>query len=373
MPAISVLIKPASSACNLNCRYCFYRDVAANRETAFFGMSDDKTTETLIKKALAFSEGDCSFMFQGGEPTLRGLSYFKSFVGLEKKYAKPGQRVFNSLQTNGLLIDDDWAQFLASNGFLTGLSLDGNAEIHNLNRVFPDGSGSFGKVMNAAHTLERHGAQYNVLSVVTGQSARKIEKIYNFFKKNGLRYLQFIPCLEPLSAQRGEAPFALTPAAYGEFLIRLFDLWSADLLSGNRISIRYFDNLMRMLNGLPPEECAMRGCCGIQFVIEGDGSVYPCDFFVLDGFALGNIRTDDFADMLASQNAKRFIGDSLKIPEECKCCRWYGLCRNGCKRDRVSENGSAALNYYCPSYKMFFEKRINGLLKTAMLFRSPNR
>ena len=366
MPDLCVLVKPASSACNLHCRYCFYRDVSRSRENGFAGMLDDETAEILVKKALGFAAGgNCSFLFQGGEPTLRGLEWFERFVSYEKKYTSPGTRVFNSIQTNGILLDDDWADFLSKNAFLTGLSLDGTADIHNSNRCFPDEKGSFNRVIKAAETLRRHNAAFNILSVVTGQSARNIEKIYNFFRRSGFDYLQFIPCLEPLGEERGKAPFALTPPAYGDFLIRLFDLWYAELTRGKYVSIRYFDNLMLMLAGRQPEACNMTGHCGLQFVAEGSGIISPCDFYVLDGMELGNIKKDAFSDIIHSENAHSFIKSSLILPEDCKTCRWYGLCRNGCKRDRTEETGGKSC--YCTAYQTFFSKRINELTAAARL------
>lgn len=370
MPDICILVKPASSACDLNCRYCFYKDVAQNREKAFDGMLDDETAEILVKKALGFAAGgSCSFLFQGGEPTLRGLDWFRRFTEYEKKYARPGTKIFNGLQTNGILIDDEWAAFLSENRFLTGLSLDGPAELHDANRCFPDGRGTFNRVMKAADTLVRHGAQFNILSVVTAANARRCEKTYRFFRKSGFSYLQFIPCLEPLNDERGGCAYSLTPPAYADFLIRLFDLWYADLLRGDYVSVRYFDNLVRMLSGGSPEACNMTGHCGLQFVTEGSGKVYPCDFYVLDGKELGSVRTDDFSDMIRSANADAFVRESLYVPDECKTCRWYSLCRNGCKRDRVFENGVYGKNYYCASYKAFFEKRINELTRAARFCR----
>lgn len=365
MPPLSILIKPSSSACDLNCRYCFYKDEAANRELSFAGMLDDETTEILIKKALGQAGGSCSFLFQGGEPTLRGLDYYRRFLELEKKYAPAGLNIYHSLQTNGLHIDDEWAEFLAKNGFLTGLSLDGPAEIHDRNRCFPDGGGSFNKVMKAAGTLKRHGADFNILAVVTGQNAKKCEKTYNFFKKNGFRYLQFIPCLEPLTAERGSTGYALSDEDYGRFLIRLFDLWYTDLQRGDYISIRYFDNLVTMLRGRAPEACNMAGRCSLQFVVEGDGTVYPCDFYALDGYEIGNIKKDSFTDMASSQAAKRFTEASVCVPDECRTCCWYRLCRNGCRRDRACTDGIYGRNTYCRAYKMFFEAEIQKLMRIA--------
>lgn len=187
MPHVSVLLKPASSACNMNCKYCFYKDEANCRETAFCGMMSLSDAEEIIKSAAEYASGSCTFLFQGGEPTLAGLDFYKGFAEIEKKYAKKGLIFHHSIQTNGLLIDDDWAKFFKKNNYLVGLSLDGPAQINDLNRVDVSGKGTFNRVMKAADILDRHKAAYNVLSVVTGKNARSAEKIYNFFEKAGLQ------------------------------------------------------------------------------------------------------------------------------------------------------------------------------------------
>ena len=243
MPPLSVLIKPASSACNMNCSYCFYKDVAANRERGFAGYMTMDTLEKLIASALDYADRDCTFLFQGGEPTLAGLGFYRAVLELERKYAKKDVRVFNAIQTNGYLIDEQWAEFLASNGFLVGLSLDGPADVHNGCRKDLAGKDTFNRVMNAAHLLDRAGAEYNILSVVTVQSAKRAESIYNFFKKHRFKWLQFIPCLEPLNSGRDGDVHSMKPDEYGRFLIRIFDLWYADLLKGQYVSIRHIDNL----------------------------------------------------------------------------------------------------------------------------------
>ena len=203
MPAVNVLIKPASSACNMACAYCFYRDVAEHREHAFEGMLSLERMEQVIAAAMEYAEGICSFAFQGGEPTLAGLEFYRSVVELQKKYARPGVRIHNAIQTNGYCIDEAWAAFLAENHFLVGLSLDGPAELHNLNRKDRAGKGTFNRVMHAAKLFDRYHVEYNILCVVTGKNARSIGQIYHFYQKQGFHWLQFIPCLEPLDSQRG--------------------------------------------------------------------------------------------------------------------------------------------------------------------------
>lgn len=364
MPPVNVLIKPASGACNLRCRYCFYADEAARREVANYGIMSRDTLETLIMRAFEAADRSVTFGFQGGEPTLCGLDFYRDVVRLQKKYAKKGVAVQNAIQTNGMLIDDEWAAFLAENKFLTGLSLDGHMDLHDLNRVDAQGAGSFARVMQAADTLTRHKAEFNVLTVVTGETARKIRRVYSFFRKNNLLWQQYIPCLDPLDAERGRTPYALTPELYASFLKTLFDLWYEDVMAGRFIYIRYFENLLGMLIGRPPESCGLSGQCALQFVTEADGSVYPCDFYVLDDHRMGCVQQNSFAEMAASPAAQAFLSAPY-VHEKCKGCRFYPICRGGCRRDR-DMGGEISLTYFCPAYREFFEyalPRLTGIAR----------
>lgn len=355
----------------MRCEYCFYRDVASHREQAFQGMLSLEATGEMIKKAMDFAEASCSFMFQGGEPTLAGIDYFKAVLSLQKKYSKPGVRVFNSIQTNGQCINDEWARFLARNHFLVGLSIDGPRELHESFRRSADGSSCFDSVINAARLFDKHGVEYNVLSVLTGKAAKAVDEIYAFFKASGFGYLQFIPCLEPLGAERGGSDYALTPEDYKSFLIRIFDLWFNDFKNGHYVSIRHIDNWVGMMLGRQPEACSMNGRCSIQFVVEGDGRVYPCDFYVTDEYAMGNVFEDSFESMARSSASVDFLRASLPVPEECKKCFCYPLCRNGCRRDRLTDdNGSFGKTYYCEAYKGFFAERAADLREAAEMIVS---
>lgn len=368
MPPINLLIKPASSACNMQCKYCFYHAIAEARETAFEGMLSDDTMVQLVDSGFAHAEHVCSFAFQGGEPTLAGLAFYRRMTQLQKQRQKPGVRVQNALQTNGYVINEEWAQFLHDEDFLVGLSLDGPAEIHNENRVDSVGKGTFTRVMNAARLFNKHKVQYNILCVVTGKNARSIEKIYRFYRKNGFDHLQFIPCLEPLEGERGAENYHLSVKAYGSFLIRIFDLWYADLQRGDYVSIRHIDNWLSIALGEQPEACNMCGQCSVQFVVEGDGGVYPCDFYVYDEWRLGTLGETPLADMANGDVAKRFIAASLPIPEKCRACRWGALCRNGCRRDRVAPpNGDPAENYYCDAIRAFFDARGEAFAASARI------
>ena len=366
MPPISVLIKPASSACNMACTYCFYRDVASRREKAFTGMLSVERMETIMVSALEYARGSCTFAFQGGEPTLAGLDFFRQVVQLGKKHRKPGVQISYSLQTNGYCIDEEWARFLGENHFLVGLSLDGPPELHDQNRKGPDGKGSSKQVLQAARLFDQYRVDYNILSVITSRNARAAQSIYNFFKKNQFYYLQFIPCMKPLGAECGSTPYGLSGRRYGKFLVQIFDLWYQDYQKGVPMHIRQLDNWLHILAGYPPELCSMQGRCSIQFVIESDGGVYPCDFYVLDEWRLGTIGEQSFAELVESETAQRFIQESTQIPEECRTCPVYPVCRNGCRRDRVYQPGVLpGKNRYCEAFQYFFKER--GLLLSQIL------
>ena len=368
MPPINILIKPASSACNMACKYCFYRDVAEHREQAFEGMLSLQKMELVIRAGMEYADHSCSFAFQGGEPTLAGLDFYRGVVELEKKYARSGVEIHNAIQTNGMLIDEEWAAFLAENRFLVGLSLDGPAELHNLNRLDTVGEGTFNRVMRTARLMEKHRVEFNILCVVTGRNARSVEKIYRFYRRQGFRWLQFIPCLDSLEQQRGEEKYHLSAENYGDFLIRLFDLWYEDLQRGEYISVRHLDNWLSILLGGQPEACSMTGQCAVQFVVEGDGGVYPCDFYVLDEWRMGTVGESSFAEMQRGEVAAWFIQASLRVPNKCRRCRWYGLCRNGCRRNRMTLlDGEVDRNCYCEAYQRFFSQREKQLMQAARL------
>jgi uncharacterized protein len=357
MPPINMLIKPASSACNLHCKYCFYCDEAENRSEKNYGMMTGETLETIVRKAFEYGESYVGFAFQGGEPTLAGLDFFRKFLALQEKYNRKKVKVGNAIQTNGMLIDVEWAQFLAENRFLVGVSLDGPKDIHDWNRTDHRGMGSYSRVKKAIGLFRKHRVEYNILCVVTKPVARHIGKIYNYFVKQGFEYLQFIPCLDGLGAEPGQNPYSLTPPIYEDFLKRLFDLWYHDFkTNGRRVSIRMFDNILQMLMGYLPESCDMKGRCSANLVIEADGSVYPCDFYVLDQWKMGNIVDDGLARMLQGETAKAFVAVSEGIPGQCGGCEVYALCRGGCRRHyEPITAGKVEKNYFCTAYKGFYQ------------------
>ncbi len=372
MPTVNVLVKPASGRCNLRCKYCFYSDETKHRETACYGMMSEETLEQIVKKALEYATGSCSFGFQGGEPTLAGLAFFEKAIALERQYNTKEVTIYNAIQTNGTCIDDEWADFFAKNDFLVGISLDGGETLHDLYRRDMADRGTFASVMKAIGCLKRAGVKFNILTVVTAQTARHIDEVYAFFKRCDLRYQQYIPCLDPIGEERGKQKYSLTPERYGKFLIRLFSLWYADRIGEKSIYIRYFENLLQLLCGRCPEGCGISGICSPQHAFEADGSVFPCDFYMLDAYRLGNIHQDDFPIFQQRREALRFIEESVPLPSKCHACRYVQLCRGGCKRDRVDELGRTAENYYCAAYRMFFDQALPGLYALQNRTSSPN-
>jgi uncharacterized protein len=318
-------------------------------------MSEDILEET-VKQVLAQGESDVSFGWQGGEPTLMGLPFFQKAVQFQQRYGK-GQSVGNGLQTNGLLIEKEWAGFLNEYKFLIGLSLDGPEHIHNRYRKMRDGKGSWTRVVDKAKLLLDNDVATNALIVVNDYSVDYPEEIYAFHKSIGLDHMQFIPCLEPDPKNPSRvAPFSAPADKYGRFLCRVFDLWLDDF-DGMiaTTSIRFFDSLFHIYVDFPPPECTLLKECGVYVVVEHNGDVYSCDFFVDPEWKLGNIKTNRLVDMLNSSTQNRFGKLKAGLPKECIQCPWLQTCRGGCTKDRMHNPSNTELNHFCDSYKMFFE------------------
>lgn len=352
MPPISVLIKPASGNCNLRCEYCFYFDTMSKRNHPSYGYMTEYTLENTIKKVLAYAEKECTIAYQGGEPTLIGLDFFKKSIEFQERYNINGVKIYNALQTNGYEITEEWADFFAVNRFLVGISLDGGPKQHDLYRKTASGTGSFDSIMKTVKLFQKKNVDFNILTVVNGSNAPTIKKWYAFLKKYKLKYLQFIACLDPLGEEQGEKEYSLKPEAYGKFLVELFDMWYEDLLRGEQPYIRQFENYIAILLGRGTESCDMRGECGKQYVVEADGSVYPCDFYVLDDYKLGNLNINSIQEVDAGRKEIKFIENSRIYPDECRTCRYFQICRNGCRRTRDEQKSK---QYFCKSYKIFFD------------------
>lgn len=373
MPPLNLLIKPASGNCNLRCKYCFYRSITLNRSVESYGLMSISLLEELVKKSLEYADGYCTFGFQGGEPTLVGLGFYRKLVEYESNYNTKKVQIYNALQTNGMVIDEEWAKFLAENRFLVGISLDGPKDIHDINRVGINNSGSFSQVMHAIDLFNKYNVEYNILTVVNSVTSRHISKIYNFFMKQGFKHLQFIPCLDPLNEEPGRHEYSLTPKRYAYFLKTLFSLWYEDIKNGRFVSIRHFDNLVGMIMGYQPENCGMSGVCTCYFVIEADGSTFPCDFYVIDDWKLGNIKNTSFYDMKNSERGTRFVEASKTVAPDCMKCPYFKLCRGGCRRNREPfRNELPGLNYYCKSYREFFEYAGEKLKELAAIISHHN-
>lgn len=366
MKFVNFLIKPASSLCNLRCRYCFYADEALNREQESMGLMSEATAETLIREAYACIEpgGSVGFTFQGGEPTVVGLPFFEFFTHTARALCPKDISISFSIQTNGTLLDEAWAEFFHREQFLVGLSLDGIKYLHDLYRTDACQNGTWRTVTKAAVMLQKHQVDVNALCVVTGQCAKRPEKVYGELKKLGFDFVQFIACLDPIGEERGKRPHSLTPQVYGKFLCQLFDLWYRDWERGQYRSVRLFDDYIHILLGDNASTCATCGNCGSYFVVEGDGSVYPCDFFVLDQWRMGRLGEQTLEELRQSPQALKFMEWGREKPKACASCRWKIVCNGGCKNDWVlGPDGS--YNYYCESFRTLLDYAMPGMVNIA--------
>lgn len=349
MNILTLLVKPAAGLCNMNCGYCFYRAASETRENRIM---TDETVDILIQRIREYQPSALSVMFQGGEPTLAGLEFFERFVS--KIRANTVCPVSFALQTNGLLIDDAFAEFFKKNGFLIGISLDGSRQTNDRYRLSKNGESVFERVMESVSILKKHGVDFNILSVIDDRNADDTEGTYAFFKEQGFRFLQFIPYVDEVNG------VALSAEKYAEFLKKCFDLWYDDYINGEYVSIRHIDNYIVILLGNPPENCAMCGVCGSYFVVEADGSLYPCDFYCTQEYKLGSIR--DAKPFEVSVKQKTFTEESYIIHEKCGQCEYHFLCRGGCKRDRTD---GYTKNRYCEAYKAFFNYSKERMIQIA--------
>lgn len=370
MRNVTLLVKPASSRCNMRCRYCFYTDLSQKREQGDRGLMSPETAEALIRSAFEAVEdgGGIQFAFQGGEPTLAGLAFYRSFVQLEQKYRRPGVAVTHAIQTNGLAVDEAWAEFFHEAHFLVGLSMDGFRDLHDFHRADAAGRGSWSRAAKALALLQRYEVELNVLCVVTRQCAHSPQRAYRALKKLGVRYLQFIPCLDPLNEARGGALFSLLPQDYGKFLCGLFDAWYLDWKRGEYVSIRLFDDYVHLMTGLPASTCSTTGHCGNYLVVEADGTLYPCDFYAVDQWRLGQIGQAPLTGIFQGEKTELFCDEALHRPAGCSECRWFPLCNGGCKRD-WTRVGHEPKNYLCPAFQQFFayaESRLKEIARTQL-------
>ncbi len=364
MPPLNVMIKPASGRCNLACAYCFYRDLMQKRDVCDCAMMTQETLEQTIRCALSHATQRCTFSFQGGEPLLASRDFFETVLALQKKWNVHGVQIENNIQTNGTLLDEAWVRFLQRSGFLVGISLDGIRDTHEVYRKTPQGDGTFDAVMQSIGLLKRYRVPFNVLTVVHEATAAKARQIYAFYRAQGLRYVQFIPCLEPFGETDNAHTYTLTPQAYGTFLTELFSCWYADLLENRQLYIRQFENYLALALGQIPDACEMRGICGRQYAVEADGRVYPCDFYATQAYCIGNVAQDTIAQMDARRETLGFVQQSAQVSPQCGKCPWFFLCRGGCMRMRNAQKARL-----CDSYQMFFRTHGASLMKIAQAIR----
>lgn len=294
-------------------------------------MKSDIMEKMIDNLFLDLEDGDqMSFAFQGGEPTLAGLKYFKAFVAYVKQQPKR-VTVNYAIQTNGTLINEAWCQFLVEEHFLVGLSIDGGVSFHNENRLDTKGNGTFSQVMATKKLFDRFEVEYNILCVLTNQNARHPQQLFNFIKSHGIKYMQFIPCLDDLDAEE-PSRHALTPERFGSFYKQLFFLWEKEYRKGHYYSINLFDNIANLLGHGQINACGLVGKCTVQYVIEADGSVYPCDFYVLDEYRLGNITESTLRELFMAKVGQNFLQEPRDMTGLCETCPYLKVCGGGCKR-----------------------------------------
>jgi len=314
---------------------------------------NDETLEELISQGMKQSGTHINFLWQGGEPALAGLAFYQKVIEFEKQYGQ-GKVVGNGFQTNATLIDEKWADFLKENNFLVGLSLDGPKHIHDKYRTYKNDKGSWEKIHNVAQMLIRKGIEVNAMVSLTDYSAKYPQEIYSFLTKLGIRWMQFIPVVERDKEDPNKAAdFSLNPNDYSNFLLQTFMLWYKDLSEGEQSYIRYFENLFYRYVDLDSPECTLESSCGSYVVVEHNGDVYACDYFVESKWKLGNIKENRLIDMLNSDKQLRFGKIKEKLSDECQSCQFLSFCYGGCPKDRIRDPNDNGQNHFCKSFKQF--------------------
>ncbi len=353
-----LLCKPIGARCNLRCAHCFYLEKSNLYPGETNWSMSDEVLERFVKFYLetqAEGVGEVQFAWQGGEPTLMGVDFFRRAVALQRQHAKPGLRISNALQTNGTLLDDEWGKFLHDEQFLVGISLDGPEALHNRFRPHPDGRGSFADAMRGLAALRRHEVEYNTLTCVQADNADHPGRVYDFLKNEcGSRFMQFIPIIEP-GEGGGVSPQTATGEQWGRFMCGIFDEW----LKGDvgEIYVQHFDVLLGLVLGRPAALCVYSPVCGRALVVEHNGDVYACDHFVTEQHKRGNLLVDSPLWLIDGEKQAEFGREkSARLPRYCRECEYLRLCYGGCPSDRLSQtpDGEPGLNSVCAGYKMMF-------------------
>ena len=369
--SFQVMAKPIGPICNLDCKYCFYLEKEALYPQATKWAMADDVLENYIRQYIEAQQAPAiTFAWQGGEPTLLGVDYFRKVVELQRRYAK-GKRIENAFQTNGVLLNDEWAQFFREHGFLLGVSIDGPRELHDAYRVDKGDRPTFDRVMRGIEALKRNGVEFNTLTTVHRANSSRPEEVYRFLKATGSGYMQFIPIVERISSQATKdgltlvspsfqeaarvAPWSVEPRQFGRFLTTIFDTWVRHDVG--RVFVQLFDVSLQIWAGQEPSLCVFRRTCGSALAIEHGGDVYSCDHFVYPENRLGNIMENTLASLVQSDRQQAF-GDAKEatLPAYCRNCDVRFACNGECPKHRFmrTPDGEPGLNYLCAGYKAFF-------------------
>lgn len=363
MQPFTLLIKPSGSDCNMDCKYCFYKCRAPEIGQGRQRMTDE-VLERLIEDYMKLRFPVAGFSWQGGEPTLMGLDFYKTAVQLQKKHGALGQQVSNALQTNAILLDEKWCKFLHEYRFLVGISIDGPKEFHDYYRIDHSGSGTYDKVARAIQTCKEYKVEFNILTLLNDKNADHPDELFDFFIENGIKYLQFIPCVETDPATGKIADFSVTPQQYGEFLCRIFDRWYD--YGPQNLSIRDFDSILSYCISGRHTICTFEKQCSQYIVIEHTGDCFPCDFFVDPKWRLGNIFETPIEKLAASDKKRAFARAKRNLCNKCLLCRHLALCRGGCMKDKAGlDRNWLRESYFCQSYKRFFDYTMPRFMQLA--------
>ena len=374
--AFHILAKPTGAICNLDCKYCFFLSKEQLYPGSRFRMPDD-VLETYLRQYIQAQRGpEVDIAWQGGEPTLMGLDFFQRAVELAEQFKRPGQTVRYSMQTNGVLLNDDWCRFFRDNRFLIGLSLDGPRALHDAYRVDKGGHGTFDKVMRAARLMQEHQADFNILTTVHAANADYPLEVYRCLRDEvGTQYIQFIPIVERANEtgfQEGNTVTERSVGAeqFGRFLMTIFDEWVRRDVG--RVFVQTFDVALGNWLGAPPSLCIFAPTCGNALALEHTGDLYACDHFVEPNYLLGNIKDTPMIELVASDKQRQFGRDKKEtLPRYCRACEVRFACHGECPKNRFIEtpDGEPGLNYLCAGYKAFFNHIDRPMRIMAQLIR----
>ncbi len=361
MNPFSLLVKPSSADCNLRCKYCFYLDRAELYPDSRKHRMTPAVLESMIKSYLGTEQPCYSFGWQGGEPTLMGLDFYKQVTDMQSAFGRPGSSVANGFQTNGVLLNDDWAKHFAQYQFLLGVSVDGPAKFHDRFRRDIGGRGTHSRVLEGIGALKRNGVEYNVLTLVSQSNVAHPEEVYDYLCGMGVAFHQYIECVE-FDEQGKLRPFAITGTEWGAFLCRIFDRWYAH--DTRRVSVRLFDTVLaQMVDGVS-NTCAAGCSCDQYFVVEHNGDVYPCDFNVMEALRLGNVQSLTWAAMQGSETYKTFGAAKRQWNAACDVCPWLRYCHGDCPKNRPRRQ-PGVLSHLCEGWKRFYAHAVPRLALLA--------